>query len=354
MKSIILLFIVLVILILLSSNLSSTTFTPPPPGTSPAPLQPITTTSNVVINTQNETIQTANKSSISGLAIDFNDTNWNLYSSYAQNLNVKWCRSDVWGSAWNLEYNSSFNIIGIIGQGTIQHFFSNFTNLSQWNYTVKQVLADFPNLHYWEIWNEPIYFQYGYQEYSNPIHYLNMLKSAWEIAHTVNNAPYIIGFGGVYYSQDSYVSNLMSMGAGSYINAISIHTHPLHTGITNWINQTVSQIKFLQQYNLPIWDTEAGLINLTFIQHEKNIITGDSYEVIVHYNETAFLKTLYPLLLSYGVVHIFYFSLSWNYLMYGKGFGGTTVSYIGYSLLYPNNLPSPQYYLYKNITEEYI
>lgn len=211
---------------------------------------------------------------------------------------IAWIRTDVnfWpGFSQFLSNLSGENFIGILDYETMGVVSSssypgncvlncNWT-LSDWAGNVSEAVNDYPQIHAWEIWNEPQiqHYQSGYLN-GNPLTYFNMLKAAYEIIKSHNSTDTVLCLGGdnIYYWGYSsqylpdlqWADQLWSYGAGNYCNGISLHAYTGSTYLlseipTDWtgnrINETIQQIfsQALNSYETltgkPIWITETGI-----------------------------------------------------------------------------------------------
>jgi hypothetical protein len=167
-------------------------------------------------------------------------------------------------------------------------------NLSTWNSSVEAALEAYPEVHVWEIWNEPQIsnFQDGFQD-GNPENYYLMLKSAYALikAHNATDTVLCLGGDSVYSSGDTpdqqdyeWAAQLWSYGAGKYCDGISLHAY---TGFTYLMNQTpeggtlsvgdIFNVSLAEYENLtgkPIWITEFGIPSNNAPQYGANL--GDS------------------------------------------------------------------------------
>ncbi len=203
---------------------------------------------------------------------------------------IRWMRFDVNLNNNSVEYiknltNNGFSILGILdyqtlglelnGSGCIKN--CNWT-LNDWNLTVEKAVNEYPNIHIWEIWNEPQFseFQSGFLANGNPYNYFLMLKSAYNIIKKNNPNDTVLCLGGNNIYEGTYTENdylwakeLWSYGASNYCDAISLHAY---SGFEYLLNQTPLNSAYNMSYifnnelnlyeNLtkkPIWITETGI-----------------------------------------------------------------------------------------------
>ena len=143
--------------------------------------------------------------------------------------------------------------------------------LADWNASVSNAIAAYPEINTWEIWNEPLVgiFSSGYEN-GSALNYFNMIKSAYTIIKSSEPNSTVVCFGGADFSDADFqfYSQVWSYGASSYCDAISIHvyTDPYYN-----LNQTIyGQTTLGQEFNFalnsyenltekPIWITETGI-----------------------------------------------------------------------------------------------
>lgn len=268
---------------------------------------------------------------------------------YLNQLGINWIRDDVSASDWLSEYSLSnrYDILGIIDYQTVSHYYSSFTSLSQWNYTVTQVVNEFPNVKAFEIWNEPEYFTMGYMNGSAQ-NYFNMLKSAYEIIKAKNPETQVIGIGGEY-SVNSFVKGVFNLGGYRYMDAASIHIHPL--GEANWMQYVQNFVSYCANYSLPVWATEIGLPELNYEEITTYTLNGNEYQSAHWYynNQSNFIEKVYPFLMSLGIDHIFYFTL---YSGYGHPAGVASALPYNPSGFVESGGITQQFYIFREVVEE--
>lgn len=141
--------------------------------------------------------------------------------------------------------------------------------LSEWNNSVKAAVAAYPEVHVWEVWNEPdiSLFQSGIMNGSAYNYYL-VDRSAYQIIKAHNSTDKVLCLGGIYVQDIAWAEQVWQYGAANYCDAISLH---VYTGITllnqtptgateNWgtyLNQTLAQYESLT--GKPVWITETGM-----------------------------------------------------------------------------------------------
>jgi hypothetical protein len=171
--------------------------------------------------------------------------------------------------------------------------------LGQWNASVSNAIAAYPEINTWEIWNEPLgeEFADGYEN-GSALNYFNMIRSAYTIIKNREPNSTIVCFGGaqvypfsVVEIEYQFYSRVWSYGASGYCDAISLHayTAPYY----NFSQDISGQATLEQEYNYtlnlyenltgkPIWITETGIpsnnwtagINLSE-QRQASFLTQD-------------------------------------------------------------------------------
>ncbi|MEM3177671.1 MAG: glycosyl hydrolase [Candidatus Micrarchaeaceae archaeon] len=159
--------------------------------------------------------------------------------------------------------NYGANYLGILDYATVK---GDNWNLSQWNASVAQAVADYPWITAWEIWNEPLVspFQTGYMN-GSPYNYYEVIKSAYAIIKAKEPNATIVCFGGApIANQYAYYwyAQVWAYGASNYCNAISIHAYPQAAGPLNSSGKR-EWMESLNEYESltgkPIWITEFGV-----------------------------------------------------------------------------------------------
>ncbi len=148
-------------------------------------------------------------------------------------------------------------------------------SLNDWNATVYNAIESYPEVHIWEIWNEPLVgtFQSGFEN-GSPYNYYLMLRSAYDLIKQHNSSDTVLCLGGdgIYSSNSTnaigleWAAQLWSYGAAEYCNAISLHVYPGalpsqtvsgQYDIAHLINQSLEEYSNLT--GKPIWITEFGI-----------------------------------------------------------------------------------------------
>ena len=177
-------------------------------------------------------------------------------------------------------------------------------NLSTWNASVANAIADYPYVSTWEIWNEPwvTNFQTGYMNGSAHNYYL-VIRAAYAIIKSRQPNSTIVCFGGApisdYYIFEWY-SQVWGYGASDYCDAVSIHAYPQGASLLNQSGTEQQWDSGLSAYeNLthkPIWITETGMPSAS-----TDIIAGyspylqDAFLVqdLAFFNSFPYVKRVY-------------------------------------------------------------
>ena len=141
--------------------------------------------------------------------------------------------------------------------------------LGDWNKTVSEAVAAYPEVHIWEIWNEPDIstFQSGLVN-GSPYNYYLVDRSAYGIIKAHNSTDKVLCLGGIYVQDLSWAKQAWRYGMANYCDAISLH---IYTGITllnqtpagateswgSYLNQTLAEYESFT--GKPIWITETGM-----------------------------------------------------------------------------------------------
>lgn len=265
-----------------------------------------------------------------GIEVSGNET----AMDFAVNNRVKYFRTDIRMNSTQMQNisrlsNEGVQILGILDYDTLgaqpssSGCLSNCNwTLNDWNKTVSQAVLAYPEVHVWEIWNEPLatLFQSGFNNGSAYNYYL-MAKSAYSIIKQHNSSDTVICLGGAnMYSSGSapdqsslgWTKEAWSYGLGSYCDGISLHAYTSFIYLPSQrpadASQTAGQIlnESLSDYeNLtgkPIWITETGLPS----NNESEIGLNDSEQ-----KQAEFVnQTLYLLLSKKYVKGVFWFNLA--------------------------------------------
>jgi hypothetical protein len=214
--------------------------------------------------------------------------------------------------------------------------------LAEWNASVSDALAAYPEVHQWEIWNEPLVTNYmsGYEN-GSALDYFNMIKSAYQIIKSKDPNDTVVCFGGaelfpfteVEYEYPFYHA-VWNYGASKYCDAISIHVYSLP--FYNLNQNFASNATLAEEYNYtlllyenlthkPVWITETGITS-------NNWTAGLD---LSEQKQASFLKQEFDFFSSYPFVQrVYWFNL--------LGSGGNTPDY---GLLNETTLqPKPSWY----------
>ncbi len=185
--------------------------------------------------------------------------------------------------------------------------------IAAWNASVSKAIAKYPEVHEWEIYNEPLasLFMSGYDN-GSALNYFNMIRSASMIIKAREPNATVVCFGGAELfpvqqveQEYSFYKKVWQYGASRYCDAISIHVYslPLYS-----LNQSVGANYTLGMlYNLtlnlyenmtgkPVWITETGITSNNFTaglnlseQKQASFLAQD----LGFFSKYAFVKRIY-------------------------------------------------------------
>ena len=175
-------------------------------------------------------------------------------------------------------------------------------NLTDWNNSVREALAEYPEVNWWEIWNEPDNYLSGYQNHS-ALNYFRMIASAANIIHSERPNDTVICFGGdgggsVYYPSSAYQwwQQVWDYGASPYCNAVSVH-----------YDYSEPKASFSSIWNLtgkPIWESEIGVSTANQLQYIDWML-GDfnsAFGASTHFKKLNWLASLSPGFQNWGLI----------------------------------------------------
>ncbi len=192
--------------------------------------------------------------------------------------------------------------------------------LNDWNRTVGEAVAAYPEVHIWEIWNEPDVstFQSGMVN-GSPYNYYLVDRSAYMIIKAHNSTDKVLCLGGVYVQDIAWAEQAWQYGMSNYCDAISLH---IYTGITllnqtpagateswgSYLNQTLAEYESFT--GKPIWITETGMptdvegsgdsTQAVFARQELSALTAKPYvKAVLWYN----LISSSPQSLDFGLLN---------------------------------------------------
>jgi hypothetical protein len=260
--------------------------------------------------------------------------------SLKTNYNVSWSRESVSiGQYWTLgDYESLLQAhIQILGSLAEFLFQNNSWTLSNWDAAVSIAVNNYPDIHVWEIYNEPQYFNSGYMCCDKNVtemaqHYFNMLRDAYRIIKAHNQSDIVLAFGGADvafgYNVNTFTlpfaEEVWSLGGANYCDAISLHAYskpyllnqtlPRNEGLFNQtafptVNPTYSQVwtlglqKAEALTSKPIWITETGMPSDTYIIDNGTTISGSTQL------QAAFVQQAYSLFAGFPYIKgVFWYS----------------------------------------------
>jgi len=219
---------------------------------------------------------------------------------YALNHGIRYFRTDISNTPEQIkllyyEHTQGANYLGILDYSTLPGGIGNKNwNLSTWNTSVEEAVANYPWINTWEIWNEPYVsnFETGFMNGSAYNYYL-IIKSASTIIKEHEPNATVVCFGGAPIGNSNifyWYAKVWSYGASKYCDAISIHAY--NTQINEW-NQTLLAYEELTQK--PIWVTEIGMpassrLLAGFSPSLQNEFMIQSFDLL---NSMKFVKRVY-------------------------------------------------------------
>ena len=194
-------------------------------------------------------------------------------------LGIKWCRAMSPGSifrwskiepteghiTWyddrvNLATNAGMMVLGTLHSGSPWPAWADaggVPNLDKWESFVERVVAHYRgSVHYWEVWNEPIYV------FTTEFYAELLKRAAAAIRRTDPNAR-IVGMGGVY-ERDWILEVLNHLGPDwpQYLDIVSTHLYPANTDPSGG-ETSRRAVAFKEQvmdvFGVDVWNTEAGV-----------------------------------------------------------------------------------------------
>lgn len=267
-----------------------------------------------------------------------------------------------WAQTWDYNIVETFpksNYIGLLGPNILgldnypsttsktgaEVYLYNWT-LSEWDANVSVIVREYPDIHIWQVWLEPQWYQGGYLGSGNNTtiiasHYFNMLKGAYEIIKSYDRNDIVIGLGGSgIYPEGSntwnwtwnFTRDVWSLGAANYSDAIAVDFFPdALLNETDGYRQSWSDLisTELGMYeNLtgkPVWITATGLPSNGNQTPERQAL---------YINQTFTLLSSQPY-----VKTVMWF---WDYGVYSGGnFGLLSIAPVN------QQIPEPAYYVFK-------
>jgi hypothetical protein len=158
--------------------------------------------------------------------------------------------------------------LGILDYATLDGYGAGKNwNLSAWNASVSEALAEYPEINTWEIWNQPWtpMFQTGFVNGSAYNYYL-LIRGAYGIIKAKEPNSTVVCFGGAPigdYDVFEWYSQVWGYGAADYCDAISIHAYVGGPELLSQDNNTEYWASGLSAYwgltHKQIWITETGM-----------------------------------------------------------------------------------------------
>jgi hypothetical protein len=229
----------------------------------------------------------ANLLGVSGNAFPW-EPHWTDFQRQLAETNVGWVRLELrWDqiqpspSEWRWDgYDQVVNdyiaqdvqVLGLLaysvgwasGQGGSGATFGPPQDMDAWEAYVRATVHRYKDrVHNWEIWNEPdVAFFWNGQDGGDPATYLEMLKRAHR-AIKAEDPQAVVMNGGLTGTERGarYMSTLLDMGAGQYLDALGFHGYVSDDGLDtdiypNHIWPMIRQVR--ERAGKPIWFTEFG------------------------------------------------------------------------------------------------
>lgn len=213
-----------------------------------------------------------------------------------EGTNFTWIRADYYQLSEFAGFlpNYNLNVLGIIDGGI--NIKGGRLDYNYWNATVSSIIHNYgSSVQAWEILNEPL-SQYPHTSGINlsASDYFALLRYAYNIIKYSDPGSVILGFGGIQVIDNvvlniSWVEDLVSSGALSYCDAVSVH---LYSG-TSDSSLTASN------YNVALNRIE-GIIG------DKQIWITETGQP-VGMGQVQYIKAVYPLLSSFGIYNVFWY-----------------------------------------------
>ena len=267
-----------------------------------------------------------------------------------------------WTQSWDYQIVETFprsNYVGLLGPNILgldnypsttsstgaEVYLYNWT-LSEWDANVSTMVREYPDIHIWQVWLEPQWYQGGYLGSGNNTsiiasHYFNMLKGAYETIKSYDPGDVVIALGGSgIYAEGSnawnwtwnFTRDVWSLGAANYSDAIALDFFPNAllnetNGYGNsWSDVLTSELGMYENLTgKQIWVTATGL---------------SSNESQTSEIQAVYLNQTFTLLSSEQYVKaVMWF---WDYGEYSGGnYGLLTIAPVN------QQVPEPAYYVFK-------
>ncbi|MDE1834373.1 MAG: hypothetical protein KGH64_03485 [Candidatus Micrarchaeota archaeon] len=287
----------------------------------------------------------------SNLQLCFNSAGNLTAMGMAVDNGINCFRTDIGiNSQYGSQYISATSGMGAQWLGILDYATVNGLNwtLSDWNASVSAAISQYPEIHAWEIWNEPDYFRSAYQDW-NATHYYYMMRSASTIIKSKYPNDTVVCFGGAAIhaitganhtvdSEYQFYKQAWDDGASQYCDAISIHAYGDggqynfstlgydSNGLTLAGEWGYALNLYENLTHKPIWVTEIG--------YEAGNLTAQDIQ------QPKFMEQSLNLLSSYPFVkRIYWFQLA-NYPTYPWGL-----------IEMPGMQLNPAWYIYINFSQ---
>ncbi len=140
-------------------------------------------------------------------------------------------------------------------------------DLEQFATFAGMVAARYPQVRYWEIWNEPN-IDYFWRPSPDPARYLELLRRSYVAVKAANpNAVVLLGglatgAGGGQVSPESFLESVYQGGGKNYFDAVAFHPYDIGMSPDSYLADSVNSVHHVMtRYadgNKPVWITEIG------------------------------------------------------------------------------------------------
>lgn len=131
-------------------------------------------------------------------------------------------------------------------------------NLDRWKHYVRTVVSRYPQLSYWEVWNEPNLPHFWPSP--NPEHYALLLKETYTLLKQLNPSIKVLyaGTAGIPYP---FIEASLKAGAGNFFDIMNIHPYNWQSPPEVLLHDLRKLRRLMRQYQIadkPIWITEVS------------------------------------------------------------------------------------------------
>lgn len=280
-----------------------------------------------------------------GVSIIRVDFSWNHIEKEKNNFDFQ--RHDYIVSACQ---KNNIQILGVLG-------YSPYWAGSNWNNPpsdieallkyVTTTIKRYPDVKYWEFWNEPDHYIY-WQPQDSMKTYTNILKLVYTTIKSANPETYVL-LGGLTSDGLYAFKNILRYDGGNYFDIANFHpfVDPFRKNNLEEIKHKLSHIrKELQKYKLDkkIWLTEVGCPGIISKAENCSWWFGECPD---EFQQAEFLKKLYDFIVTEKNVE----KIFWAFFQDTSNHFKNGVDYFG--LIRANHSKKPAYHEYKRIIKEW-